>query len=262
MFRDAGSIPAASIKTSQANNCKAGFLLRLWIDLKTSYGQNFSYLNTIGPISRVRWSDKNRKPVDTLSNEPLSYQTQNLRLVTQFGDRMLVYRATELKRTKRGDYRRGLGSTSDGKEVKFALGFDKALAQKRFAVILSLWKSCCARPVAKTADGKPAWDKERLEAARLIARGKRPVVPDQSDLSYQSVVAASRPGAATQHVTETVEQYEAALNRLGRAFVPPVGTNNRPQTGQRLFQAIEAYRTYIGMSWFSVIWKMLERVSE
>jgi hypothetical protein len=159
---------------------------------------------------------------------------------------MLIYRETELKRTKRGDYRRGLGCTSDGKEVKFPLGFDKVLAQKRLCVILSLWKACCQRPLARTDDRKPAWDEAHLEAARQIAKGKRPSLPDERDPSYQALVIASRAGADAPNIAAPDQQYGAAIQKVGRAFTPPTGPNDRPLTGQKLFQAIEAYRKHIG----------------
>lgn len=159
---------------------------------------------------------------------------------------MQIFRETDLKRTQRGDYRRGLGRTPDGKEVKFPLGFDKALAQKRLSVILSLWKACCVSPLATTEDGKPAWDEARLEAARQIARGNRPAEPDQGDAAYQSVLAARRNGADDPHDSDVDEQYHAAVKKLGRAFTPPIGPNGQRLTGQKLFEAIEAYRKHIG----------------
>jgi|GEM_PF-5361792 hypothetical protein len=107
------------------------------------------------------------------------------------------HRKTDLKRTHRGDYRRGLGRTPDGKEVKFALGFDRGLTQKRLVAILQLWEACSQTPQAFTESGKPAWDGARLEAARLIAKGERPVQPVPDDPTYQSIVVASRPGIET-----------------------------------------------------------------
>lgn len=154
------------------------------------------------------------------------------------------HRKTELKRTKRGDYRRGLGRTPDGREVKFALGFDRTLAQKRLSGIMSLWKACCEKPLARTDDGKPAWDEPRLQAARSIAKGERPEPPEEGESSYQSIVVASRPGIDAP--LDPAEQYEVAIKKQGRAFSPPVGPNKRPLTGQTLFQAIEAYRKHIG----------------
>lgn len=153
------------------------------------------------------------------------------------------HRKTDLKRTKRGDYRRGLGRTPDGKEVKFALGFDRGIAQKRMVAILHLWEACCQTPQAVTESGKPAWDSRRLEAARLIAKGEQPVHPDQDDPAYQSIVVASRPGIETP--VDANEQYQAAILKLGRAFSPALNATGQPLVGQKLFEAMEQYRIHI-----------------
>lgn len=158
---------------------------------------------------------------------------------------MRNFRETDLKRTKRGDFRRGLGRTPDGKEVKFALGFDRALAQKRMAAILCLWEACCKVQICRTADGKPAWDESRLEAARQLAKGNRPENPEPDDLAYGGIVAASRHDVGSPpHGIE--EEQEAATIKLGRAFSPPFGPNKQRLTGQKLFEALEAYRKHIG----------------
>jgi len=177
----------------------------------------------------------------------LSYQSQNHRLVTSIWGAALTahFRKTNLRRTQRGDFRRGLGRSADGSpQPKFVLGYDKAQAQERIAAIMGLWEACCENPLAWTEDGKPAWDETRLQAARLIAKGEKPEEPDTADPSYGSVVAASRPGGDLP--LDPAEQYEAALRKNGRAFLPPLGPNKKPLTGQKLFQAIEGYRKYIG----------------
>lgn len=110
--------------------------------------------------------------------------------------------------------------------------------------LIPLWESCCEEPLAVTSDGKPAWDDTRLAAARSIAKGDRPDVPDASDPAYRSIFRAVRPRPDTP--LDPIKEFPSELDRLHRAVLPSLGPNQKRRTGQRLFEAIQAYHKYIG----------------
>jgi hypothetical protein len=70
--------------------------------------------------------------------------------------------------------------------------------------------------------------------------GEDPLQPGPSDPSFQSIVKASRRGIESPLNPE--EQYQAAIQKLGRGFSPAIGLSGKQLVGQKLFQAMDEYR--------------------
>ena len=158
-------------------------------------------------------------------------------------------RQTDLKRTTRG-YVRSLGRDAAGKHQKFYLGHDRAEAERRLKAIVVLWQQVEARLGATPT---PAWDADRLAAAKAVASGETPTLqkghhePPRGyftrvkETSRQSGVEFRPENEFLYNVgrNDLVAEVEKSQTRLSEAL----GTQTA--TGQTLHQALRAYQDHI-----------------
>lgn len=147
-------------------------------------------------------------------------------------------RRTPLKRTSRG-YVRNLGrkggSTS---QEKFCLGFDNAEAERRLELIAELWR--------QFEDRGGVWDNSTLVAAKAIARGEQPDMekrPYESAERYYERVKESNGTPANPFLHEAGKS--DILTEIGRLQSLITTSAGKTLTGQKLHQAIDAYRQHV-----------------
>jgi integrase/DNA-binding CsgD family transcriptional regulator len=115
---------------------------------------------------------------------------------------------TELKQDAKGVWYRWVGEGDKGTKQNFRLGKDKAEAKRRLRLILALYET-----QVQTAEWyKGTWLPELLQAAKLIAKGRKAKLPRVS-LPLDEATSVLQPA-------EYYAKVLALLNREGEVFEP------------------------------------------
>ena len=112
-----------------------------------------------------------------------------------------------LSQDSRGNYKRDLGWTEDGKQRRFYLGGDKALAQRRSETLERLWELVEARWEAKRKDYALVEEKWRREVERGEWEGNEEAL-DEARAKWQAVIEAPRWDSVTLAIADAIRKGE------------------------------------------------------
>jgi len=153
----------------------------------------------------------------------------------------------KLKRGKDGSITRYVGKNAKGVPEKFRLGYDLDAAEQRLKLIVALWREIENAYTPKLA----AWDwhKASLKAAKAIAKGKAPTLPNrdhEDPVRYVQRLAKVSSETGTQFEPTDAAYYQNGLDDL-RAEISGVrqqlsnALDVRNATGVTVREAFETY---------------------
>lgn len=160
----------------------------------------------------------------------------------------------QIKRGKDGRITRYVGRNLKGQAVKFHLGFDLAVADRRAKLIQALWEENCQREMPNPSHLSLTWGNDFLEAARAIAKGDSPKLPPSvhahsdpaeylSDLrDIQDVTGTSWAAMNEDLKAQGVEALKASIQGARKDLS---GRKDREATGTALAEAFSQFEDAI-----------------